>query len=172
MPARRLYLPPFAVILGMLGLGRASLPIADTATVPVPFGILRMLLRGALAAVPFHEERYLNRNPDVAAAVFRGELRSGHEHYVTNGYFEGRAGADEEFAEAWYLDSNADVALAVSAGVFASAQEHYAEAGMYELRGPNPRADEELTPWRLCATARPDPQPAPVNQLAEAMQDH
>jgi hypothetical protein len=153
MPAKRIYLPPFAVILGLLGRSRSSPPIADDQTVTLPFGVLRLLLRGALASAPFHEEHYLHLYADVAAAVFRGEIRNGREHFVTNGYFEGREGCSEDFAESWYLSANADVALAVRAGTFDSARDHYIQSGMFELRGPNPAVDNDLAPWRACCPA-------------------
>jgi hypothetical protein len=157
MPAKRPYLPPFAVILGMLGINKEDLPVAGDQMVTVPFGILCQLLRGTLLSVPFHEERYLHMNPDVAGAVFRGDIRSGQDHFISNGYFEGRQGGSEGFAEAWYLEANTDVAVAVHAGTFASAHEHYLEAGMYELRSPNPRAEEELATWRSYWVGAPNP---------------
>jgi hypothetical protein len=153
MPATRTYLPPFAVILDLLGHSPSSLPIADDQAVTLPFGVLRLLLRGALATAPFNEEQYLRLYADVAEAVFRGEIRSGREHFVTNGYFEGREGCSDDFAESWYLGANADVALAVRAGTFDSAQDHYIQSGMYELRGPNPAADNDLASWRACCPA-------------------
>jgi hypothetical protein len=155
MSGKRPYLPPFTVIRGLFGRKRDAPPIADDEPVTIPFGILRALLRGTLVSVPFQEERYLHLNPDVAAAVFRGEIRSGHEHFVTNGYFEGRHGAGEDFVEAWYLDAYPDVAMAIRAGAFASAHEHYTRVGLFELRGPNPRAEEELATWRACGAATP-----------------
>jgi len=156
MAARRLYLPPFAVLLNMLGLGRvpAAAP-ADDEKVLVPFGVLRLLVRGALAAMPFDEERYLRLNPDVASAVFRGAVSSGEEHFIADGYFEGRDGGGEEFAEAWYLSVNEDVAAAVGGGSFPTGQSHYAEVGMFELRGPNPRAEEDMALWRACTQPKP-----------------
>jgi hypothetical protein len=172
MPVKRPYLPPFAVILSLLGLSKAQLPVADDQPVTLPFGVLRLLLRGALAAVPFHEERYMRLNPDVASAVFRGEIKSGREHFVTNGYFEGREGVGDEFAEAWYLDSNADVAMAVSAGTFASARDHYNMSGMFELRGPNPGADGDLASWRACCLWPPAQPAAAEHGPVDATQDH
>jgi chromosome segregation ATPase len=39
----------------------------------------------------FDEEWYLKNNPDVRAAVERGELRSGRQHYRMQGQNEGRS---------------------------------------------------------------------------------
>lgn len=38
----------------------------------------------------FNERSYLRCNPDVRRAVYRGEFRSGYEHYVKFGRREGR----------------------------------------------------------------------------------
>lgn len=162
MPTKPTYLPPFAVILSLLGRSPSSPPIADERMVTLPFGILRRLLRDALASAPFNEEHYLNLYADVAAALFRGDIGSAREHFETDGYFEGREGCPEDFDEYWYLDANADVALAVLAGKFVSAHDHYTQTGMFELRGPNPRADSELAAWRACFAPASD-QPAFVD---------
>ena len=37
----------------------------------------------------FNEERYLFENLDVAKAIEKGTFKSGFEHYVKFGYFEG-----------------------------------------------------------------------------------
>lgn len=39
----------------------------------------------------FDEATYLRQNPDVAAAVARGQIRSGYDHYLNWGFGEGRA---------------------------------------------------------------------------------
>ncbi|WP_431857410.1 hypothetical protein [Azospirillum sp.] len=48
----------------------------------------------------WREERYLARNPDVAAAVRAGAVSSGYAHYVAFGQAEGRAGGFEAAAPA------------------------------------------------------------------------
>jgi SAM-dependent methyltransferase len=40
----------------------------------------------------FEESSYLNHNPDVAAAILRGEFSSGWHHYIAFGCCEGRPG--------------------------------------------------------------------------------
>ena len=155
MPTKQIYLPPFAVILELLGLGKtpASAPDDDEMML-VPFRMLRLLLGRAVASEPFDEERYLHLNPDVALGVFRGEVGSGHQHFLTDGYFEGRDGAGEEFAEAWYLALNKDVATGIGTGDFPSGHAHYKAAGMLELRSPNARAEEDMPLWRACRRAK------------------
>ena len=39
----------------------------------------------------FNESCYLRQNPDVAAAVARGQFKSRFEHYLDFGRFEGRS---------------------------------------------------------------------------------
>lgn len=48
----------------------------------------------------WREERYLARNPDVAAAVRKGAVSSGYAHYVAFGQAEGRVGGFEPAAPA------------------------------------------------------------------------
>jgi GSCFA family len=48
----------------------------------------------------FHEDLYLEANPDVAQAIRRGELSSGYEHWVETGKGEGRLLAPLETAAA------------------------------------------------------------------------
>jgi hypothetical protein len=142
------YVPPFPVILRLLRIENDQQTISDQKQVTVPFGLLRLLLRGSLAARPFDEERYLRANPDVAAAVVCGEVKSGQDHFINIGYFEGRDGAEPEFAESWYLRSNSDVANAIRLGQWRSAHEHFRAAGAFELRAPNGTIDAELALWR------------------------
>ena len=42
------------------------------------------------------EQLYLSKNPDVAAAVRRGRVKSGWEHYIVSGVEEGREGVSIE----------------------------------------------------------------------------
>jgi len=51
-------------------------------------------MKQTLAAPPgWVEQRYLDENPDVAAAVRSGSFESGWQHYMLYGKDEGRAGA-------------------------------------------------------------------------------
>src|SRR5262249_10156377 len=72
----------------------------------------------------FCEKDYLFSNPNVAAAVQRGEFRSGFEHWISIGKQEGRSFQPTEFSELEYLELNPEVALAVQGGQFASGRDH------------------------------------------------
>src|SRR5262245_797315 len=54
---------------------------------------LRAIFRRKSPPRDFDEEWYLGANPDVAAAVSSNMFRSGREHYVRHGRFEGRPGS-------------------------------------------------------------------------------
>jgi hypothetical protein len=87
-------------------------------------------------AQAWNEALYLAVNPDVAAAVARGEFKSGREHYVLAGRAEHREGASvpADWDEKTYLQAHPDVAIAVTKGSFVSGYHHYLAAGRAEGR--------------------------------------
>jgi len=82
------------------------------------------------------EAAFLAANPDVAAAVAKGDFTSGLEHYESFGKYEGRGatGYASLTKEDTYLANNLDVAQAVQSGQFASGLEHYLMYGLNEGR--------------------------------------
>src|SRR5262249_43914845 len=68
------------------------------------------------------EATYLAVNPDVAAAVGRGEFKSGREHYELAGRTERRKGGSvpRDWDETLYLRIYPDVAAEVRKGTFRS----------------------------------------------------
>jgi hypothetical protein len=116
----------------------------------------------------FNEELYLAANPDVAAAVARGQFASGRQHYNRHGRYEGRplvptttpasapaqSVASAGFNEELYLAANPDVAAAVARGQFASGRMHYNRHGRFEGR--------PLAPTEAAPGPAPTPAPAPV----------
>jgi hypothetical protein len=93
--------------------------------VTVPARLLRLLLQIAVATTEFDEDAYLRRNPDVAMAIYRGEIESGRLHYIGFGYFEGRQGGGPDVDENWYLQRYPDVAAAVRTDKISSVAEHF-----------------------------------------------
>ncbi|MGD0389470.1 MAG: hypothetical protein ABSC42_11000, partial [Tepidisphaeraceae bacterium] len=81
----------------------------------------------------FDEHYYLEMNPDVAAAVAKGEFATGYDHYLEYGQYEGRS-PSPYWDEAWYLQENPDVAAAVKAHKISSGFMHYYLYGQYENR--------------------------------------
>lgn len=71
--------------------GRVSRrPFASDATLSEMLGVFRQLGADLTPPPDFDEERYLNENPDVSAAVGNGSIPSGYYHFVAHGSAEGR----------------------------------------------------------------------------------
>lgn len=114
----------------------------------VPEGLIRYLLTRLIEASDFDEEGYLERNPDVATSIRRGECVSGHYHYAHYGYFEGRATSDLQFSEEFYKVANPDVAIAIASGDWASGEAHFERDGLGEWRSPNETSVSSFELWR------------------------
>lgn len=84
----------------------------------------------------FDEKLYLEKNPDVKAAIDAKAIKSGLEHFQKYGLTEGRGGVSNYFDEKLYLEKNPDVASAVEAGKIKSGLQHYIEYGEAEGRSP------------------------------------
>lgn len=79
--------------------------------------------------VNFNENKYLEENPDVAAAVEAGVFETGYAHFMEHGLREGRG-----FDEQKYLEENTKVAEAIKKHGFASGLDHFIEFGAEEGR--------------------------------------
>ena len=120
-----------------------------------PIGEHKRLLHDPLRR-NFEEPAYLAANPDVSAAVSRGDLKSGFAHYILHGRAEGRPlrppeSSSEtdplEFDEAYYLAANPDVNAAVLRGDFRSGLAHYRDKGRVEGRAVcSPEPSPETAP--------------------------
>jgi hypothetical protein len=84
----------------------------------------------------FDGQLYLAANPDVAAAIARGEFSTAYQHYQVAGFAEHRLGASvpSNWNEAEYLRVNPDVAAAIKAGAFISGYHHWLATGRNEGR--------------------------------------
>jgi hypothetical protein len=96
------------------------------------------LIRTLLIVVEVDEAFYLSRNPDVADGIRNGSIRSGREHFVDHGYFEGRLPYRIEVDEQWYRETHPDLAASLGDGEYATAQEHFDGPGYSEGRRPYP----------------------------------
>jgi hypothetical protein len=130
-----MYLPPLDSFLWAIGADRASYARNNTITLPKVF--FNMLLELALKSSTFNESGYLKENPDVNAAIGKGQVENALQHYSRFGYLEGRRGGTPTVDEAWYLATYPDVAKAVRSGQIPSATEHYYVIGAGEGRSPN-----------------------------------
>jgi len=82
----------------------------------------------------FNESYYRATYSDVAAAISGGLFRSGFDHFLQFGQFEGR-NPSAFFDTAYYLQQNPDVANAVN-GKLLTAFSHFIGAGQKEKRNP------------------------------------
>ena len=129
-------LPHPTVLLHSLRISREGL--STRSKVAVGTSLLRLLLAEAIRNQPFDEAFYREANPDLDAAYRRGEITDLHEHFVKQGYLEGRVAVPPVVDEEFYLATYKDVREAMRRGDVASAREHYLRAGAAEGRLANP----------------------------------
>jgi hypothetical protein len=89
-----------------------------------------------LSALEVNEDWYLNQYPDVAQAISEGKVKSARQHFVDNGYFEGRLPFEITVDERWYQREYPDVAESIKKGGELSAQTHFLRDGYKEGRLP------------------------------------
>lgn len=85
----------------------------------------------------FDETYYLNSNPDVLAAVARGEFASGLAHYQKFGFREITRNPNATFDVSDYLTNNPDILSAMSADKSFNPFSHFQIFGVKEGRAPN-----------------------------------
>jgi hypothetical protein len=126
------YLPPFDLI-------RRSVEISTVRgelRVSLSYESFISILRSMLAAVEVDEAWYLEQYEDIAEAVRAGSVASAKQHFLDDGYFEGRLPFPMPVDETWYLERYPDVAECVDKGVVDSGQQHFTEDGYREGRLP------------------------------------
>jgi hypothetical protein len=126
------YLPPFELI-------RRSIEISTVRgelRVNVSYEDFVKILRTLIGGIEVNNAWYLKTYTDIASAVSEGLVGSAKQHFVDDGYFEGRLPFPIVVDERWYLEQNPDVATSIRDGVVASAQEHFDQDGYREGRLP------------------------------------
>jgi hypothetical protein len=141
-----MFVPPYNPLLKSLNLSREEAERAAEVKVPLP--LLKLLLQIALAQVDLNEDNYLRANPDVRAAVERGDVESGLMHFIGFGYFEGRTGGMAIVDEKWYLKKYPDVRAAVELGTITSADQHFHAVGAGEGRSPSAAEEDNALQWK------------------------
>jgi hypothetical protein len=126
------YIPPFDLLKSFVSIRAAHGDLAVTCRYE---GFVEMI-RKLLAGIDFDEAWYLKRYPDIADAIKQGLVPSAREHFINNGYFEGRLPFPIKVNEAWYLQQNEGVADFVRRGLLESGQQHFEENGYREGRLP------------------------------------
>ena len=126
------YFPPFEVI-------RRSVDISTVRgelRVSVSYEDFVKLLKLMIGGIQVDEDFYARAYEDIGQAVRTGTLPSGRQHFINDGYFEGRLPFPIRVDEAWYLRQYPDVAESIRRGILASAQEHFDLDGYKEGRLP------------------------------------
>jgi hypothetical protein len=126
------YIPPFDLIRRMVEVHSVKGELRVSLSYDDFVAILRMMIAG----VELDAAWYLRENADIARAVEDGTVQSARQHFIDDGYFEGRAPFAMPVDEEWYLAQNPDVAESVRSGVVASGQQHFSEDGYREGRLP------------------------------------
>lgn len=128
------YLPPFDFIKRSMEVST----VRGELRVSIKYDDFIKVLRMLLAGVNVDEAWYLSTYEDIARAVRDGTLASGTQHFVDDGYFEGRLPFLIAVDEKWYLERNPDVAESIRKGIVDSAQQHFNMDGYREGRLPGP----------------------------------
>jgi hypothetical protein len=127
------FLPPFKTISARI----TVLKVNGKTRVNVSYDEFMELVKMFLRAVAFDDAWYLSKYPDVAEAVKAGAYKSGREHFIEVGYFEGRRPQAFEVDEKWYVAAYPDVAEGIGKGDIKSAEQHFNDHGYEEGRLPS-----------------------------------
>lgn len=126
------YLPPFELIRRSIEISTVRGELHVNVTYENFIGILRTMIRG----IEVDEEWYVRTYEDIGDAIRKGIVKSARQHFIDDGYFEGRLPFAMPIDEKWYLTENPDVAQSIDKGVITSAQEHFDKDGYREGRLP------------------------------------
>lgn len=128
------YLPPFDVVKRCVEMSTSKGQLMATASYANLINMIKLLL----SAIDVDEEWYLTNYPDVAEAIAHGHTTSAKQHFIDDGYFEGRIPFAIAVNDEWYLKEYPDVAKSIGNGADMSAQEHFIRDGYKEGRLPFP----------------------------------
>jgi hypothetical protein len=126
------YMVPYSQVKGAIRL----VSMKGQLKIDMTYDELMLLLRKFLLAVPVDEAWYRATYPDVDEAIRTGAYRNAQQHFINNGYFEGRRPFRPEVDEDWYLTAHPDVRASIDRGELPSAQEHFIRSGYDEGRMP------------------------------------
>ena len=126
------YFPPFEVIRRSVDIQA----VRGDLRVNMSYEDFVKLLKLMISGIEVDEEWYAKAYEDIGQAIRAGSIRSARQHFVNDGYFEGRLPAPILVDEAWYLRRYPDVAEGIRKGILTSAQEHFDMDGYKEGRLP------------------------------------
>ena len=128
------YLVPFNKIKAMVNIDHDKGRLMVSAS----YDEFLEMVRAVLSTIEVDEEWYLATYPDVVVGIKNGKVSSARDHFMYNGYFEGRLPFPLKVDERWYLTANPEVADFVRAGKLESGQQHFDHDGYKEGRWPFP----------------------------------
>lgn len=126
------YLPPFDLIRRSVEISTVKGELRVSLSYDDFVKIIRLMISG----IDVDEEWYLREYEDIAQALRDGKVESAKQHFIDDGYFEGRRPFPMAVDERWYLQENPDVAESVRKGIVASGEQHFNEDGYREGRLP------------------------------------
>ena len=94
------YLPPFDLIRRMVEVST----VKGELRVSVSYDDFIKILQMMIAVVEVDEEWYLHEHADIARAINNGNVQSPRQHFIDDGYFEGRLPFPMPVDERWYLE--------------------------------------------------------------------
>jgi hypothetical protein len=127
------YLPPFDLIRRSVEISTVRGELRVSLSYDDFIKIIRLMISG----IKVDEEWYLQEYGDIAQAIRDEQLMSAKQHFLDDGYFEGRRPFPMPVDERWYLEQYPDVAESVRKGIVGSAEQHFAEDGYREGRLPH-----------------------------------
>jgi hypothetical protein len=130
--ANSIFVVPFRVVIDSIGIRSSTLPAEMQITREQLTSVIKSVLRG----VNVDEVWYRRTYPDVDEAIKAGSYKSAKQHFVEDGYFEGRRPGVAIVDEDWYLSVYKDVAEGVETGEITSCQDHFESHGEAEGRLP------------------------------------
>lgn len=126
------YLPPFELIRRSIEITTIRGELRVNVSYEDFIAILRKMIRGT----DVDEAWYARTYEDIGHAVKAGAVGSAKQHFVHDGYFEGRLPYPIQVDEPWYLAQHPDVAESIRQGTVESAQQHFDRDGYREGRLP------------------------------------
>ncbi len=126
------YLPPFDLIRRSIEIST----IRGELRVNLSYEDFVKILKKMIVGVEVDEDWYMRTYEDIAKAIRDGVVQSAQQHFVEDGYFEGRLPFPMPVDPRWYLQQYPDVADSVRKGVVTSPQAHFDEDGYREGRLP------------------------------------
>jgi len=126
------YVPPFDLI-------RRSVEIATVRgelRVNMSYEDFINILKKMISGVEVDEKWYMSTYSDIGEAIKEGSVRSARQHFVDDGYFEGRLPFPIHVEDTWYTQRYPDVAEGIRRGILPDAQKHFEEDGYREGRLP------------------------------------